>query len=482
MTITATQTKTEEILNWFEQINQIPRCSKNEQAICNWLINWAQDNDFAFVTDSVQNLLIKVPASPGYENAPIVVLQGHLDMVCEKTPDSDHDFNTDPIKLIYDGEWVTADKTTLGADNGIAIAIAMAIALDKDLSHPPLELLFTVDEETGLVGANAIDPGFFEGRILINIDSEEEGHLTIGCAGGFNTQITVPIESRDIPTDFQVITIKGSGMTGGHSGVDINAGKANAIKILNQALYDLTTQVDMRLVDITGGSAHNAIPRDAQATICVPKNEIEKVRALIEAAEIRLKSEYQNTDPDLSIKLEQTQGDFEKSMGREKTAQIIDFIMVLPHGVAAMFTDMKDVVETSNNLANICIEGGKLKVLTTQRSSRLSRLEALTYRIEACARLVGGEAHSENLYPSWQPNNDSPLLAKSVEIYERLFGQKPVVEVMHAGLECGIIGDKIAGMDMISIGPTLKYPHSPDEKLHIGSVEKIWVFLRELLK
>ncbi|MEK8017509.1 MAG: aminoacyl-histidine dipeptidase [Candidatus Parabeggiatoa sp.] len=480
--MTLEQTKTDEIIKWFEQINQIPRCSKNEGAIRDWLMNWAKENRFAVVTDKVQNLLIKVPASPGYEKSPIVVLQGHLDMVCEKTSDSEHDFTTDPIKLIYEGEWLTADKTTLGADNGIAIALAMALALDKEVSHPPLELLFTVDEETGLVGASALELGFFDGRILINIDSEVEGHFTVGCAGGFNTDITVPIDWRDIPTDFQLMKVNASGMTGGHSGVDINAEKANAIKVLNQTLYALTTQIDIRLANISGGSAHNAIPRDAEAWVFVPQNQTETVETIVQATETRLKSEYQNTDPDLFIKIEAGEGHYDQAMTLEKTAQIIDFIMVLPHGVSAMFTDMKQVVETSNNLANICIEAGKLKIITSQRSSRLSRLEALTHRIEACTRLAGGEAHSEVLYPAWQPNSESPLLAKSVEIYERLFDKKPIVEVMHAGLECGIIGDNIPGMDMISIGPTIKYPHSPDEKLLMASVGKIWVFLRALLK
>ncbi|RKZ50647.1 MAG: hypothetical protein DRR16_17265 [Candidatus Parabeggiatoa sp. nov. 3] len=480
--MTLEQTKTEEILKWFEQINQIPRCSKNEEAIRNWLINWAQENRFAVVTDKVQNLLIKVPASPGYEKSPIVVLQGHLDMVCEKTSDSDHDFTTDPIKLIYQGEWLTADKTTLGADNGIAIAIAMAYAKDKEVSHPPLELLFTVDEETGLVGASAIEPGFFEGSLLINLDGEDEGHFTVGCAGGLNTDITVPIDLCDVPTGFQLMKINASGMTGGHSGIDINAEKANAIKVLNQTLYALTTQVDIRLVDISGGSVHNAIPRYAEAWVLVQQNKIETVETIVQATETRLKSAYQNTEPDLFIKIEAGEGHYDQAMTLEKTAQIIDFIMVLPHGVSAMFTDMEQVVETSNNLATICIEAGKLKVITSQRSSRESRLEALTHRIEACTRLVGGEAHSKSLYPAWQPNNESKLLAKSVEIYERLFDKTPIVEVMHAGLECGIIGEKIPGMDMISIGPTIKYPHSPNEKLHIGSVGQVWVFLRELLK
>jgi dipeptidase D len=474
--------KTNEILRWFEEITKIPRCSKAEEAICDWLINWAKENNFEVKTDKVRNVLIKVPANPGYENSPIVVIQGHVDMVCEKTPDSTHDFTKDPIKLVYDGEWLTADKTSLGADNGIAIAMAMAMALDKEMPRPALELLFTVDEETGLTGASALEPGFMEGRILINIDSEDEGYFTVGCAGGINTNLSVPFELAEVPENHKLLKIKAGGMKGGHSGIDINKQKANAIKVLTQALIDAAGKVEIRLANISGGTAHNAIPRDCEAFVYVPVNKVDELNTILAEAEKTLNMEFKNTDPDLFIKAEETSETFEQALTPANTKKIFDFIIILPHGVSAMSTDIEGLVETSDNLARVGIEDGQINVLTSQRSSLVSRLEALTNRIEAVARLAGGEAKSGDGYPPWQPNMDSPLLARSLKIYEGLFNKKPVVEVIHAGLECGIIGDKNPGMDMISIGPTLKSPHSPDEKVHIGTIGMVWDFTAELLK
>lgn len=473
--------KTNDILNYFQQINQIPRESRHEQAICQWMINWAKQNSFAVKTDKVQNLLIKIPASTGYENSPIVIIQGHLDMVCEKKPDSTHDFSKDPIKHIVDGEWLRADKTTLGADNGIAIAMAMALAMDKNISHPPLELLFTIDEETGLHGASAIESGFFDGRILINIDSEQEGYLTIGCAGGYNTNIALPIEWAKVPNNYQLMTIKVGGMTGGHSGIEIHAERANSLKVLAQTLHLIRQKTEIRLVNFTGGTAHNAIPRDAEALVFIPKNDIDKIKATIRETEETLKAEYQKTDPHLFLKIENNEASSDQAI--TNTDKVIDLIMALPHGVAALSNqNIASLVETSNNLAKISIEDNSLKVLTSQRSAVESRLEALTQRIEAVARLAGSTTYSDNRYAAWQPKMDSPLLAKSRQIYETMFNKKPTIDVIHAGLECGIIGEKASGMDMISIGPTIKYAHSPDETLHIGTVGKIWDFLLVLLK
>ena len=473
--------KTNEILTWFEEISKIPRCSKNEEQICNWLVDWAKKNNFQVKTDKVNNVVIKVPGTAGFENSPIVVIQGHVDMVCEKTPDSDHDFSKDPIKLMIDGEWLTADRTTLGADNGIAVAMALVAALSDDVPHPPLELLFTVDEETGLTGATALEPGFIDGKILVNVDSEDEGYFTVGCAGGINTNLSIPIEMETAPLGYKLVKINAGGMKGGHSGIDINKEKANAIKVITRAIQMVKAKVNVRLVEIAGGTAHNAIPRDSEATIAVPADDVEKVNGLLAEAQETLKIEYKNTDPDLFVKATVT-GDAGSVMTAATTDNIIDFIIVIPHGVYAMSTDIPGLVQTSNNLARLRIENGALKVLTSQRSSLVSRLHALTNRIEAVARLAGGEGHSGDGYPPWQPNMDSLLLAKSLDIYKKMFEKEPVVEVIHAGLECGIIGDKYPGMDMISIGPTLRYPHSPDEKIHIGTIGMVWDFMAELFK
>lgn len=476
--------KTEDILKWFEEISRIPRCSKKEDKIVNYLIEWSKGNGFEYKIDSVQNIVIKVPATPGKEDSPTVVIQGHMDMVCEKTPDSDHDFTKDPIKLVYEGEWLTADRTTLGADNGIAIAMAMAAALDKDLVHPPMELLFTVDEETGLTGANALAPGFIDGKLLINVDSEDEGVFTVGCAGGINTDLSLPVDLENIPSGFKIFKLKAGGMKGGHSGIDIALGKANAIKVLARTIDSIVKDgFEIHLADIKGGSAHNAIPRDAEADLLIKDGDLDKIKGVVNDNEQTIKFEFSLTDPDLEIKLISVDGhSASTSVNSAGIKRICDFILAIPHGVSAMSPDIDDLVETSNNLANIKLEDGKVMILTSQRSSLVSRLDALTNSIEAVARLAGGEGKSSDGYPPWEPNLDSPLLDTSVKLYEKMYSKKPVVEVIHAGLECGIIGDKNPGMDMISIGPTLKYPHSPDEKIHVGTVGMVWDFMTELLK
>jgi dipeptidase D len=476
--------KTKEILDCFEQISKIPRCSKNEKEIAEWLMNWAKEHNFEARMDKVRNIVIKIPGSTGYENSPLVVIQGHMDMVCEKTPDSPHDFCKDPIKFVYEGEWLTADRTTLGADNGIALAMAMVLATDKDIAHPPLELLFTVDEETGLTGANNLAPGFIDGKILINVDSEDEGVFTVGCAGGINTNLSYPIEYEAIPAGYKQYKITAGGMKGGHSGIDIGKGKANALRILGRSLYHLKKQdIDVRLADIKGGSAHNAIPRDAYALVFLPAADADKAKSTISEWSNIFNSEFKSTDPELVVTIaENNEGNFKEIITAAKTQKVIEWMLVIPHGVESMSPDIPGLVETSNNFANLRIESGAVRVLTSQRSSVVSKLHALTHRIESTARLAGGDAKSGDGYPPWQPNMDSLLLARSTKLYEKMYNKKPVVEVIHAGLECGIIGDRNPGMDMISIGPTLKFPHSPDEKIHIESIGKVWDFIVELLK
>lgn len=475
--------KTKEILDCFGEISKIPRCSKNEAQLVEWLLNWAKERNFETKTDSVQNIVIKVPGTPGFENSPIVVIQGHLDMVCEKTPDSTHDFTKDPIKFVYEGEWLTADRTTLGADNGIAIAMAMVMAQGEDTPHPPLELLFTVDEETGLTGANALEPGFIEGKLLINVDSEDEGVFTVGCAGGINTNLSLPLDYEAVPSGYVQYKITAGGMKGGHSGIDIALGKANAIRILGRTLYQLRDQnVDVRISDISGGSAHNAIPRDARAVVFLPEADAQKAKDITAEWTQIFNSEFKNTDPDLFVSIEaDSEGEHDDVVTLPEAQKIIEFVLAISHGVEAMSTDIDNLVETSNNFANIKMEDGWLKVLTSQRSSVVSQLNALTQRIESVALLANGEAVSGDGYPPWQPNMDSPLLARSVKLYEKMFGKEPVVEVIHAGLECGIIADRNPGMDMISVGPDLRYPHSPDEKIHIGAIGKVWDFIAALL-
>jgi dipeptidase D len=475
--------KTKQILSLFEAISAIPRCSKNEEKIAAYLVDWAKKNDLAAKQDKVGNVLIEVPGTPGYEKTATVVIQGHMDMVCEKTADSPHDFSKDPIRFVFADGWLMADKTTLGADNGIALAMAMTLALDKKAAHPPLELLFTVDEETGLTGANALQGDFIDGKILLNVDSEDEGVFTVGCAGGRDTHITLSLQYEDPPAGYVMARLKAGGMTGGHSGVNINEERANAIRVLVRALLQLQKETDLRIADIAGGTAHNAIPRDAWADIFFVKDSFKNLEMIVADWDQIFRKEFKKTDPNLKLSLEpmpETTG--KRALTAESSPKICNLIFALPHGVAAMSTDMPGLVETSNNLANVKIRNSKLEIVTSQRSSVMSRLHALTARIEIIGRLAGAEAVSGNGYPAWQPNMESPLLARCLKVYEGLFGKKPHVEAIHAGLECGIIGDKKEGMDMISFGPTLKNPHSPDEKIQVESIGKVWDFLVSLLK
>lgn len=476
-------TKTNEILIWFSSISKIPRASKHEQAIGSWLMDWAKENRFEVKQDTVGNVLIRVPAYPGYEDAPAVVIQGHLDMVCEKTPDSGHNFARDPIKLVYDGEWLRADRTTLGADNGIAIAMGMAAALDKDLKHPPLELLFTVDEETGLTGAFGLEPGFVAGRILINLDSEDEGIFTVGCAGGLKSDHALPLAYEPVPPGSIPFSLTATGMAGGHS-ADIHHEKANAIKVLARALYELQAEIPVRIADIKGGTVDNAIPRSAETVLYIPQEHVKTIHTIIQRMEAVFKEEFKNTDPDLKCVLsshgEQKNNPEAKTL--ECTGKVIDLLLALPHGIWAMSTEIEHLVETSSNLASLEVEDSRLKVVTSQRSPVVSRLDAVTLQIETVVRLLGGTTENRGRYPGWNANMQSPILKKCIAVYKQLFNKKPVVETTHGGLECGVIGSKYPGMDMISIGPTIKNPHSPEEKIHIGSIGNVWDFLAALLE
>ncbi len=473
---------TKKILSAFEQISQIPRPSKKEEKIVAWMLNWAAENGLEARTDDALNVLIDVPASPGFENAQTLVLQGHLDMVCEKAKGHSHDFDKDPIELIYtDDGWLTANQTTLGADNGIAIAMAMVAATDKNVGHPPLELLFTTDEETGLTGATSLQAGFIKGKQLLNIDSEDEGVFTVGCAGGEDACIRLPFPTDESLPGYSALKLVGGGMSGGHSGIDIIEERANAIKLLFRAIHELTRKTDVRIASVSGGTARNAIPRDAEAVLLVPSSDTGAAISCIEELESKLKSEYRKTDPNLSFTLSAENGEY-KAASAASTRAAIDTVFVYPDGVTAMSKDIVGLVETSNNLATVKLEDGKLVILSNQRSSNMDSLGLLCGRILSVARLAGAEGETNGGYPSWKPNMDSQLLARCLEVYEKRFAKKPVVEAIHAGLECGIIGSKYDGMDMISFGPTIKSPHCPDEKIEIESIGKTWDFMTALFE
>ncbi len=477
-----THPTTPTILKWFGEINQIPRGSKNEEQISNWLASWAHAQGFEAQQDAAMNVVIRVPGTEGYESSPAVVLQGHMDMVCEKAKGSPHDFTKDPIKIIEDDGWLRADHTTLGADNGIALAMAMTVASEAGFPHPPLELLFTVDEETGLTGANEIQPGFISGKILLNIDSEDEGVFTIGCAGGRDTKATFPIERGGMPAGHRVCQLVVEGLRGGHSGVDIHEQRGNSIKTLARALDGLLAGGPMCLISIHAGTAHNAIPRDAEALLTLPEERVAAARAELGQLDTALKAELARIDPAVAVTLEQADGGDGQAWTEACTRRAVDLMLGWPHGVDAFSVDMEGLVETSNNLASIRTVDDTLEFLSSQRSSIMDRLHFLTHRIEGVARLAGAAVHSEMGYPSWEPDVDSALLDRCKRIYKGLYDKDPVVEVIHAGLECGIIGSKYEGMDMISFGPTITGPHSPEERIEIKTIGMVWDFLAALLK
>lgn len=472
------------ILEFFQQINEIPRCSKNEEKIVLWLKQWAEGEQFPVAVDAAGNMVITVAPSTGYEHSPGIVIQGHVDMVCEKSPDSDHNFTRDPIRHVFEGDWLGADKTTLGADNGIAIALAMALATDDKVAHPQLELLFTVDEETGLNGAKLLEPGFVKGKVLLNVDSETEGVFTVGCAGGRNTLVSRKLAFADLAEDSTCFSLKMQGLHGGHSGIDIHKQRANANKVLARTLDILIKSCPIRLVSLKGGTAHNAIPRDAAAIFACDPSEAATVNKIVGEFEKIVQTEYAAIEPLLAFALSPVDSGPKENtaLSKQETREVIDLILSLPHGVMGMSPDFEGLVETSNNLATVKIIDGSLQILSSQRSSVMSRMDEVTTIINATAALAGADSQSDSEFSPWTPEMQSALLKRCKEVYENVTGREPTIQSLHAGLECAIIGEKYEGMDMISFGPTMEDPHSPNERLFIPSVVKVWDFMVALLE
>lgn len=461
-------------LDIFRQIAKIPRPSRQEEQIRRWLQNYAEQRGARSEVDDIGNLLLRIPARGRQRVAP-VILQGHMDMVCEKRPESPHNFKLDPIRLIDDGDWLHADSTTLGADNGVALAMALALLDDPDAAYPDLELLFTTDEETGLTGAQHLQPGWLRGDTLINLDSEEEGVFIIGCAGGKETRISLNLEPIKAP-EGKVYRLDVSGLPGGHSGVDIHRPRGNAIKILARTLDIVLPHA--HLFSFHGGTAHNAIPRDAHALLLIEAAQFDTVFALINELGINFADE---TGAQLSLREED--GLFAGHVfSAASSRQLVSLLLALPHGVAGMLANLPHIVETSANLAQLGFEGALAKILTTQRSAVTAKLHAHTRSIEAIAELAGADVSSGNEYSAWQPLSQSPLVSKCGRIYQQKFGNPPHIEVIHAGLECGVISQNYPELEMISFGPTIQNAHSPDERLHVPSLERVYDFLKAVLR
>ncbi len=471
---------TESILSYLEQINRVPRKSGNSGPITDWLEKWGKERGYESRRDSWNNLVIKIPGTKGYEKAPIIILQGHSDMVCEKNPETVHDFSKDPVKLVRKGDWVRGDGTTLGADNGIALALVMDIVSAEDAEHPPLEFLITSDEEIGLIGANNIGRDFLEGRILVNLDSEEEGIFTIGCAGGEDCHIGLEAASRQVPSGSRAYTLTVGGLKGGHSGSDINKNLGNAIKMVQRVLSDLSKDELFFIASISGGSgATNAICRNAKADFVVSENC--DIQNIISDWAAWFKDELGAVEEDLFVDIQERSAPA-AVLDRASGLKVLQLLHIIPHGVDKMSTRMPGQVNTSSNLAWVSVSPEKVEIFTSQRSSIISELEELTLRVTDAALLAGGTSESLKKYPPWAPNPSSPLLDKCMALYKDVSGKEPVVETIHAGLECGLIGAKYPGMDMISIGPTIQSPHTPEERLYVPSLAPFRDFLDALLK
>ena len=469
------------VWKYFDEILKIPRPSKKEEKIVKYLLDFGKEKNLETLQDEVGNVLIRKNATLGMENKPSVVLQSHIDMVCEKNSDKVHDFDNDPIKAYIDGDWVTANGTTLGADDGIGVAAQLAILASDDIVHGPIECLFTVDEETGLTGAFGLEPGFLKSKILLNLDSEDDGQIFIGCAGGVDTQAWLPFDKLESPDQYKAFKIMVSGLLGGHSGDDIEKNRGNANKILNRFLWENMGNLDIKINNFDGGNLRNAIAREAFAIILIPGDLSATLVEKLADYEKDIKGEFHISEPNLKMEATEAE-DVDFVIDDDSARELLNAVYACPHGVMAMSQDIKDFVETSTNLASIKFLEDEILITTSQRSSIESAKEDIKNMVESVFKLAGGRVKSSEGYPGWKPNAGSKIVAQTAETYERLFGTKAEVLAIHAGLECGLIGHKYPEMDMTSYGPTIKGAHSPDERIEIETVNKFWLMTLDILK
>lgn len=467
-----------EVWTIFDQMLQIPRPSNHEEKIQEWAFNFGKSLGFETIKDKAGNIIIRKPATPDMENRKGVILQGHLDMVPQKNNDKVHDFRTDSIEAFVDGEWVKANGTTLGSDNGIGVSAAMAVLTSKSLKHGPVEVLLTATEETGMDGANGLQPGVLNGDILVNMDSEDEGELYVGCAGGEDVNVVFSYADEDIPAGFTVLKLSVTGMKGGHSGIDIPLGRGNANKVFFRILNSAYEKLGVRLASIEGGSLRNAIPREAFGVVAVNEADVPAFLALVEEVSEAVKAELSVTEPGLKVTVGETE--LPAAVIDEKTQVNLTLsVLACPNGVIRMSDSMEGLVETSTNLALVKSDAKRktISCAALMRSSVDSAKEDLASRMKAVFSLAGAEVSFTGTYPGWKPNMDSPILKTMQEVYNKNFGKIPEIKAIHAGLECGILGGKYPNWDMISFGPTIRFPHSPDEKVNIETVKKFWDFL-----
>jgi len=468
-------------LKFFEQISRIPRGSGNEKAISDFLLEFAKERGLWARRDEALNVVIKKPGAKGCENAPAVIFQGHMDMVCEKNAGTAHDFEKDPIKLVVDGDFLRADGTTLGADNGAAVAMALALLDSQDLPLPPLEALITTGEEVGLLGAAALDGSLLDGRLLLNMDSGEEGFFCASCAGGARVDLSYAIERCDLPAGYALKTLKIKGLKGGHSGVDIAKERANSNRLLGRTLRILQTKFAVQFADISGGSKENAIPREAQAVIAFAEAQGKALADEVRQIEKSFQREYSLSDGGLEVCLEDCKENAKKIFAPALCSNIVSALLLLPNGVQAMSLALEDLPETSLNIGVVTTTESAVVVAASLRSSVGSRKDMLLDQVRAVAEATGASAHVSGVYPAWEYNEKSALREKAMRVFAEMFGREALVRGTHGGLECGIFCEKFSGVDIVSFGPDIYDMHTPDEKMSISSFRRMWEFLTGLL-
>jgi dipeptidase D len=465
----------------FADLNAVPRPSKREERVIQFMLDFGKSLGLETTKDAIGNVIIKKPATPGMENRQTIVMQSHLDMVHQKNAGTDFDFETQGIEMLVDGDWVRAKGTTLGADNGIGVAAIMAVLESKELAHPGIEALFTIDEETGMTGAIKIDPKNITGTILLNLDTEDDDELSIGCAGGIDTNTTMDVKMEPLAGDTVTYEIQLRGLLGGHSGMDIHLGRGNANKWMNRLLYHLISLMDVQLISLDGGSLRNAIPRESTAVIAIRKDDRAAFLQAYEAFVATLHNEYKSIEKDVKFTLSEGSSATE-AVTRVDFEHILQAIYAVPNGVFRMSPDIKDLVEASTSLARVTVKDGKFTTQSLQRSSVESTKTDVANAVRAAFEASGSAVVQNGEYPGWQPNPDSAILKLMADLYRTKFQSEPQIKACHAGLECGILGDHFPGMDMISFGPNIRGAHSPDECVQVSSVQKFWSFLEDTLK
>lgn len=471
-----------EVFKYFEEISNIPRCSGNEREISDYLVSFAKKHNLEVIQDEALNIIIKKPGTPGYEKAQTIILQGHMDMVCEKNKDTIHDFETEGIKLRVEGDLIKGTGTTLGADNGIAVAFCLAILESNEIAHPPLEVLITTEEETGMGGAFSLNPENLSGKTLINIDSEEEGTLLVSCAGGVRSKVNIPILWESVGKNLLAYTIKIRGLRGGHSGMEIDKGRGNSNKLIGRTLNKLMSTLDFSLVDISGGAKMNAIPREADAVILIDGKDKENLEIDIREMNRIFKNELKASDPDVTVDMEFVNETYEKAFSKETLNKVVSALVLIPNGVQTMSMNIEGLVESSTNLGVLSTTESTVILESAIRSSVRSLKDNILNQTIKLGEIIGAEVVGEGSYPEWEYKTDSYIRKVFIDAYKDIHGNEPIVTAIHAGLECGLFKEKLGDIDMISFGPNMHDVHTPDENLSISSTERTWKYLLHALK